>query len=151
MPVIRLTTCISAPIKACFDISRDIDIHLESTKHTGETAIAGRTSGLIELHESVTWRAKHLGIWQTLTSKVTEMREPYFFADEMVAGAFRSFKHEHYFVEDGQHTIITDVFTFESPIGIIGKLADKLFLTRYMTELLVKRNAVIKEYAELRC
>jgi hypothetical protein len=41
-----------------------------------------------------------------------------------------------------------DVFIFESPLGLLGKLANWLFLKRYMTRLLVKRNLVIKEEAE---
>jgi hypothetical protein len=69
MTQIELSTHINAPIGRCFDLARSIELHVESTKQTGERAIAGRTSGLIELGESVTWRAKHFGIWQNLTSK----------------------------------------------------------------------------------
>lgn len=148
MPSIHIETRIKAPVALCFDISRSIDVHVASTKQTDETAIAGKTSGLIALNETVTWRAKHFGIWQTLTSKITEMEPPYFFADEMVKGVFRSFRHEHHFAEDKGYTVMTDIFVFESPLGILGKLADVLFLKRYMRNLLVKRNAVIKEFAE---
>ncbi|MES2265369.1 MAG: SRPBCC family protein [Bacteroidota bacterium] len=148
MPKIVLTTFINAPIKRCFDVSRDIDVHVASTAHTGERAIAGRISGLIEFGETVTWRAKHFGIWQNLTSTITEFNSPNFFADEMVSGAFKSFKHEHYFTGDNEQTIMRDEFVFESPFGILGRLANRLFLKRYMTALLVKRNEVIKEVAE---
>jgi len=43
---------------------------------------------------------------------------------------------------------MTDVFDFASPLGILGKLADLLFLERYMKKLLQTRNAVLKKYAE---
>jgi ligand-binding SRPBCC domain-containing protein len=148
MLTIELTTTINAPIERCFDIARDIDVHVASTKHTGEQAIAGRTSGLIELGETVTWRAKHFGIWQNLTSKITDFNSPTFFADELVEGAFKSFRHEHYFTGDDKQTTMRDVFIFESPLGLLGKLANWLFLKNYMTGLLVKRNLVIKEVAE---
>nr|WP_067058606.1 SRPBCC family protein [Mucilaginibacter sp. L294] len=148
MPTIVLSTIINAPVNRCFDIARDIDIHVASTAHTGERAIAGRTSGLIELGESVTWRAKHFGIWQNLTSKITTFQPPVFFADELVAGAFKSFRHEHHFTGTDKQTIMRDVFVFESPLGVLGKLANWLFLKKYMTGLLVKRNLVIKEEAE---
>lgn len=149
MPKIELSTTINAAIQCCFDVSRDIDIHMASTAHTGEKAIAGRTSGLIELGETVTWRAKHFGIWQNLTSKITEFNSPTFFVDEMVEGAFKSFRHEHYFnkVDDSQ-TLMRDVFIFKSPLSVLGNLADRLFLKQYMTDLLVKRNLVIKKEAE---
>ena len=148
MPKIELTTPINAPIQRCFDIARDIDVHVASTAHTGEQAIAGRTNGLIELGETVTWRAKHFGIWQNLTSKITEFNSPNFFADEMVAGAFKSFRHEHYFTGNDKQTIMRDEFMFESPLGLLGKLANWLFLKKYMTNLLLKRNLMIKEVAE---
>ena len=44
---------------------------------------------------------------------------------------------------------MTDVFEFESPFGIIGRIFNRLVLTNYMRKFLVNRNQVIKEYAEL--
>jgi ligand-binding SRPBCC domain-containing protein len=148
MPTIELITIIDAPIEKCFDLARSIDLHMESTKQTGEQAIAGRTSGLIELSETVTWRAKHFGIWQKLTSKITEFDRPNFFADEMVEGAFKSFRHEHYFLSRHGETLMKDIFIFESPGWILGRLFNRLILTRYMTKLLIQRNKVIKAAAE---
>jgi len=145
MPVIELATHINAPIGKCFDLARNIDVHVASTRHTGETAIAGRTSGLIELGEWVTWRAKHFGIWQTLTSKITEMEYPNFFTDEMGQGAFKNFRHEHYFFAIKDETLMKDIFRYESPYGTIF---DLVFLQNYMRRLLEKRNLVIKEVAE---
>lgn len=148
MPTIELSTSINAPIERCFDMARNIDLHIESTKHTGETAIAGRTSGLIELGETVTWRARHFGVWQNLASKITELDYPNSFTDELVDGAFKSFHHQHVFRTLNGRTEMKDIFRFESPFGILGKLANALFLTRYMTTLLENRNQVIKEAAE---
>lgn len=148
MPTIELHTRINAPIEKVFNLSRSIDLHMESTKQTGEQAIAGRTSGLIELGETVTWRAKHFGIWQDLTSKITEFDQPYFFVDEMVRGAFKSFRHEHHFSQVDGQTLMKDIFVFESPLGVLGKLFNWLTLKKYMTNLLETRNKVIKEAAE---
>jgi ligand-binding SRPBCC domain-containing protein len=67
----------------------------------------------------------------------------------MVNGAFKSFRHEHYFTTSGNQTIMKDVFEFESPLGILGKIFNKLILTRNMTDLLKERNRVIKEAAEI--
>jgi len=148
MPKIELLTEINAPIEKVFDLSRSIDLHMESTKQTGERAIAGKTNGLIGLGETVTWRAKHFGIWQTLTSKIVEFEPPNLFVDEMVSGAFKGFRHEHHFITSGDQTIMKDIFEFESPLGILGRIFNKLILTPYMTKLLVERNKVIKEAAE---
>jgi len=148
MPSVKITTTINAPIERCFDLSRSIDLHTDSMKHTGEKAIAGRTSGLIELGETVTWEAKHLGIRQRLTSKITEFEFPDYFVDEQVSGAFKSFRHEHRFVQQDNQTLMTDIFSFESPLGVLGRLANVLFLKSYMKRLLLKRNLLIKQVAE---
>jgi len=148
MPVIHIETLIKADIETCFDLARSIDLHLESTKHTGETAIAGRTSGLIEMGETVTWRAKHLGIWQTFTSIIPQMQRPVLFIDEMQRGAFKSLRHEHHFKQVNGGILMTDLLTFQSPLGLLGAIANKLFLTRYLTNLLLQRNEVIKLHAE---
>ncbi len=148
MPVILLETQINAPIECCFDLARSIDLHKLSTGNTQEEAIAGTTSGPIGLNETVTWRAKHFGVWQNLTSKITEFERPYLFKDEMLEGAFKSIHHRHIFKQEGNITIMTDEFQFESPLGILGSIANNLFLTKYLTELLNERNRIIKEFAE---
>jgi len=145
---IELSTHINATIERCFDLARSIDLHIISTRQTDEQAIAGRTTGLIELGETVTWRAKHLGVWQTLTSKITEFDYPNSFTDEMVKGAFKSFRHEHLFFAINGQTVMKDIFIFETPYGWLGRLVNYLFLGAYMERLLVKRNQVIKEAAE---
>ncbi|MGB6151649.1 MAG: SRPBCC family protein [Pricia sp.] len=148
MPRIELRTEIKAEKEIVFDLSRSIDLHKISTEQTNETAIAGKTSGLIGLNESVTWRAKHFGVYQNLTSKITEFDRPNYFTDEMVSGAFKKFKHEHHFSELNGGTLMTDLFDYKSPFGILGKLADKIFLKTYMVELLEGRNRIIKKFAE---
>ena len=148
MPRIKLQTDIKADRNIVFDLSRSIDLHKISTERTNEEAIAGKTTGLIGMNEYVTWRAKHFGIYQKLTSKITEYDRPKYFADEMVKGAFAEFKHEHHFVESHSGTLMTDYFDYKSPFGILGKLADRLFLIKYMTELLAERNRIVKEFAE---
>lgn len=148
MPRIVLETEINAPIERCFDLSRSIDLHKISTMHTNEEAIDGVTSGLIKLNESVTWRAKHFGIYQSLTTKITEFDSPRFFIDEMVKGAFKGFRHEHHFEAIENGTLMSDIFDYRSPFGILGKLVDVIVLKRYMTKLLIKRNDTIKEFAE---
>ncbi|GAB5555279.1 MAG: hypothetical protein Sapg2KO_48700 [Saprospiraceae bacterium] len=148
MPIIRLETIITTPIQIVFNLSRSIDLHEISTKQTNEKAIAGITSGLIKKGESVTWRAKHFGVYHQLTTKITDFKSPHYFVDEMEKGIFKSFKHEHVFEENEVGTLMKDVFDYQSPLGILGRLADRLFLKRYMTELLIKRNQTIKLYAE---
>ena len=77
----------------------------------------------------------------------------HYFCDEMVKGAFKSIRHEHRFRAITQRadvvgTLMTDVFSFESPLGWLGQWANRLFLTAYRGKLLVERNRLIKAFAE---
>lgn len=148
MSLIELTTEIKAPIEICFDLARSIDLHKLSTKETNEEAISGVTSGLIGLGETVTWRAKHFGITQKLSSKITEYKYPYYFRDEMIKGAFKKISHKHEFGTKGNCTRMTDHFEYEVPFGVAGKIFDRLILSNYLKCLLEKRNIIIKEVAE---
>ncbi|WP_294822946.1 SRPBCC family protein [uncultured Flavobacterium sp.] len=148
MPRIQLETVINAPIAVVFDLARSIDLHKISTAHTLEEAIAGKTSGFIGMGESVTWRAMHFGMWHELTSKITAFDPPHYFADEMQQGAFSGFLHEHIFEQKGSETLMRDIFDYQSPYDIFGRIADGLFLKKYMRGLLEERNRIIKEFAE---
>jgi ligand-binding SRPBCC domain-containing protein len=148
MPVITLVTRIAAPPERCFDLSRSVELHVASTRRSGETAVGGKTSGLLDLGDSVTWRARHFGIWQTLTSRMTMFDRPRHFRDSMVDGAFARFDHDHFFEAKGELTEMRDVFDFTSPLGPLGWIADTLVLTRYLRRFLEERNQVIREVAE---
>jgi ligand-binding SRPBCC domain-containing protein len=149
MPVIKLATLIAAPIERVFDLARSIDLHVDCTRRTGERAVAGVTSGLIGPGQEVTWRARHLGIWQSLTVRITVVERLTHFADVMVRGAFSRMKHQHNFEACADGTIMRDLFAYHAPVGVLGSIADFLFLKRYMQSLLMERNRVIKQTAEL--
>lgn len=148
MPIIELTTYIKSNIEICFDLATSIDLHKISTIQTKEEAIAGTTKGLIKLNEFVTWQATHFGIKQKLTSKITAYERPYHFRDEQIKGIFKSIKHDHFFEQNGDEIIMKDIFEFESPGGILGRLFNKLILTKYLTKFLNDRNNLIKDFAE---
>lgn len=148
MTEICLETFIKAPIEVCFNLARSIDLHKISLEHTNEKAIDGRISGLIEKGEFVTWQAKHFGVNQTLSVKITEMNPPNYFCDEMTKGAFKTMRHKHFFEQKEKGTLMTDNFFYEVPFGIFGNAFDALILENYMKRLLQSRNRTIKQTAE---
>jgi ligand-binding SRPBCC domain-containing protein len=106
-------------------------------------------TGLIALGEDVTWEATHLFVRQKLTARVTAFDRPIHFRDSQIRGPFLRFDHDHLFsVIDNKLTQMSDVFDYESPLGWIGRVADVLFLERYIRRFLERRNRFIKEAAE---
>jgi ligand-binding SRPBCC domain-containing protein len=148
MPVIELSTVIRAPRERAFDLARSIDAHQDSTGGTEERAVAGVTKGLIGMNGEVTWEARHFGVRQRLTVRVTAFNRPKHFQDVMVSGAFKSMVHDHEFAEHPDGTLMSDRFEFKSPLGILGGIVDRVFLTSYMRHFIVRRNEVLKQLAE---
>jgi len=144
-------TIVKSPIERCFDLARSVEVHLAGNRHCGEMAVAtaGVTSGLVGMSQQVTWRARHFGVWQNLTSEITAMQRPTYFQDTMIHGAFRSMKHDHFFRSlSSSETEMKDVFLFSAPLPVLGRVAEILILRRYMQSLLHERNSVIKQIAE---
>lgn len=123
-----------------FAASLSIDAHLDSMAASGERAVGGITQGQIALGETVTWRARHFGIWWTMTSEIVELEAPHRFIDKQLRGPFRHFRHLHQFETQGAVTVMTDTLTVTAPCGILGLLAEKLFLKSYLRKLIEQRN-----------
>ena len=145
---INISTQVNSSIEIVFNLSRSIDLHIISTGKTAEKAVAGITSGLISLDEEVAWQANHLFKTRYFTSRITAMNAPVYFRDEMLKGDFKTFHHEHFFEINESGTLMKDKIQLQSPFGIIGRLADALFLTNYIKKFLIERNNVIKDFAE---
>lgn len=66
----------------------------------------------------------------------------------LVKGAFPAFIHVHEFRAVAGGTLMIDDFRYTSPFGVLGRIADKRFLARYMTSFLKQRGRYLKEVAE---
>ena len=148
METIKLKTKINAPMERCFLLSLSVDLHQLSTQETNEKAISGITSGIMKLNDVVTWRAKHFGIYQNQTTKISAYDYPKYFVSEIVKGIFKKMHHQHLFECTEKETTMIDIFVFEAPFGILGKLFSRLILKKYMKGFLIKRNKTIKQVAE---
>jgi ligand-binding SRPBCC domain-containing protein len=148
---IEVETLVAATPEVVFDLSLDMDVHQASLPGSHERAIAGVTTGLIGLGESVTLRARHFGVPFTMTSRVTEFDRPRRFVDRQVRGPFRSWVHEHaYVARPGGGTVMTDRIDFEAPAGLLGRAVEAAVLARYMRRLIEGRGAYLKAEAERR-
>ena len=148
MPTIHLTTFVQAPPARVFDLSRSIDLHKKTMSHTREEAVAGTTMGLINFQDTVTWKARHLGKTRYLKSKITALKSPEHFTDEMAEGDFKTLKHEHHFKPIENGTLMIDYIHYEMPYGVIGRLLDRFYLKKYLTKLIESRNNALKKCAE---
>lgn len=148
MPVIKLETFINAPAARCFDLARDIDVHTTNDSPFKHRAVAGTTSGLIGLDETVTWEAAFFGVPQRMTSKIVAFEPPRTFTDEMQRGPFKRWRHTHIFEATAGGTLMSDYIDYASPLGPLGAAFDALYLKSFLTRFIVAHNADIKRLAE---
>lgn len=148
VPSFVLETRIAAPSERCFDLSLSVDAHIGSMSASGERAVAGVTSGVMGAGETVTWRARHFGVRIRMTSQITAYERPARFIDQQITGPFARWWHEHEFVADGDNTLMIDRIAFAAPLGVLGRIAERLVLDRYMRRLILERNAWLKRELE---
>jgi ligand-binding SRPBCC domain-containing protein len=144
MALIELETAVAAPPERCFDLSRSVDLHLDAAASTRERAIAGVTSGLLKLGDTVTWEARHFGLRQRLSVRVTQYDRPRSFRDEQIAGPFAALRHDHLFEAEDGGTTMRDAFEFSTKVPLL----DSLVLVPYLRRFLVERNKFIRSLAE---
>ncbi|WP_335975815.1 SRPBCC family protein [Gaetbulibacter jejuensis] len=148
MPSIKTETLINANIKLCFDLARDVAIHEQSLDRASLRAVSGKTSGILELGEWVSWEEEHFGFLQHLTLKISELEKPNYFVEEMVEGIFESFRNEFHFKAYGEKTLLVNVLSFELPYGFLGKMTKKVIMRNYAKSLLKSRVEYLKSAIE---
>jgi ligand-binding SRPBCC domain-containing protein len=144
-----IETYIRAPIEHCFDLARDVSAHTKSAAFSSERVVPpGRVDGLLELGDLVSFEGHHLGVRQRFVARITEIDRPHRFADEMVEGAFKWLRHVHEFEAKHDATLMRDTLEWEAPFGIGGRLADAIFLRRYMRWFVTTKQTALKRIAE---
>jgi ligand-binding SRPBCC domain-containing protein len=149
MTVVVVKTHIAAPVELCFDLARDVDVHCQTSRSTQERIVAA-TKRQMELGDCVTSEGVHFGIRQQLSGRIVAYERPLFFADEMTRSAFKRLRHEHSFRAEAGGTLMIDRLDFASPCGILGLVADVLFVKPHLRRFLWRRNRVLKHVAEHR-
>ena len=149
MPRIVLRTTVKATPERCFDLSRNVDLHLASTGGgTRERVVAGVRSGSLELGDEVTFEARRLGMRWRMTSAITSFDRPHRFVDEMRKGPFSHWRHEHVFERLSDGTLMIDDVTYAPVLWPLSWPVDLLLVRWYMRRMLRTRNAYLKAVAE---
>jgi ligand-binding SRPBCC domain-containing protein len=115
---------------------------------THERVVTSTASDLLGPDAVVTWEGTHFGAQIRLMSKITQFDPPRSFEDEQIAGPFQSFWHRHEFSDNSGVTVMRDLIRYRAPFGLLGSLAERVFLDRYLRSLLERRAAHLRALAE---
>jgi ligand-binding SRPBCC domain-containing protein len=148
---IVIETFINAPREVCFDLALSVEAHTESAAFSGERVVEpGRLSGMLESGDVITFEGRHFGLRQRFSARIGTIDRPRLFVDDMVHGIFKRLQHVHEFHQHDGGTLMRDILDWEAPLGVLGQIADRLFLRRHMTWFVATKQSHLKAIAERR-
>ena len=149
MGAIIVETRIQAPIELCFDLARDVEAHAQSAAFSSEQVVKpGRIEGLLVLGDLIAFEGRYFGISYRFAARITALDRPNRFVDEMIEGSFKWLRHVHEFEAGNGATLMRDTLDWEAPFGIIGRIADTLFLRRHLNWFVSTKQRALKIIVE---
>lgn len=85
------------------------------------------------------------GIPMNWVTEITHVHEPHYFVDEQRFGPYAMWHHEHHFKEVDGGVEMSDIISYVIPFGIIGQLANWLFVGRQVRQIFDYRYQKLEE------
>ena len=86
-----------------------------------------------------------LNIKMTWITEITQVKEKQFFIDEQRLGPYKMWHHQHFFEEHENGVLMTDIITYIPPFGILGDIANHLFIKKQLEEIFNYRFNVLEK------
>lgn len=86
-----------------------------------------------------------LGIPLKWVTEIKYVHENKFFVDEQRFGPYAMWHHEHHFEQTENGILMTDIVSYQLPLGILGRLAHALFVKRQLEGIFDYRLKVVDE------
>jgi hypothetical protein len=141
-------TLVAAPARRCFDLTRSIEAHRDSSALIGGRPVGGKVAGLSGPGDETTWSARFLGLRFRVRTKIVAMNPPTSFREVRAGGLVRTFEHDYRFEPVGSRTRIVDRFRIALPLGIAGDLLLRTLLRPRLVEAQRRRTAWLKQTCE---
>lgn len=78
-------------------------------------------------------------------TEITHIKEKVFFVDEQRIGPYKMWHHEHIFEIKKDGILMTDIITYIPPFGLLGRVANQLFIKRRINEIFDYRENVLNQ------
>lgn len=86
------------------------------------------------------------GIKMHWVTEITHVIEPVYFVDEQRFGPYALWHHQHHFKEVPGGVEMTDEVNYGIPLGVVGRIANALFVGREVNRIFDYRFKVLEEY-----
>ncbi len=93
----------------------------------------------------IAYRLKLRGIPLTWVSEIQRWNPPFEFVDVQVKGPYKLWRHTHRFTASGNGTSIADSVEYTLPLGLLGRLLDRLQVARDLDKIFDYRARQMRE------
>jgi len=76
-----------------------------------------------------------LRIKTTWVTEITHVKEGEYFVDEQRIGPYKLWHHQHFLDSKKDGTMMSDIVSYQPPLGILGSLANKLIIKHKLEEI----------------
>lgn len=81
----------------------------------------------------------------TWVTEITHVCEPFYFVDEQRKGPYKFWHHQHHFEKIDGGTKMTDIVSYEIPLGPIGDLINTLYIHQQVKNIFTHRSKVLNQ------
>jgi ligand-binding SRPBCC domain-containing protein len=86
-----------------------------------------------------------LGIKTTWVTEITHLKENSYFVDEQRVGPYKIWHHQHIIEPIPRGTLMTDIVSYQPPLGFLGSLANSLIIKAKLNEIFDYRTKALME------
>lgn len=86
-----------------------------------------------------------LNIPTTWVTEITHVKNKHYFVDEQRIGPYKLWHHQHILVEQEDGVLMKDIVTYQPPFGILGTIANALFIKKKLNQIFKYRFKIVEE------
>lgn len=85
------------------------------------------------------------GLRTNWVTEITHIKEKEFFIDEQRIGPYKMWHHQHFIESIPEGTLMTDIVSYQPPMGFIGALANTLLIRNQLKKIFDYRKEVLEQ------
>ncbi|KAB2847265.1 MAG: SRPBCC family protein [Melioribacteraceae bacterium] len=90
------------------------------------------------------------GFSQTWVTEIKSVEEKKYFIDEQRFGPYKFWHHKHFFEENKDGVLMTDLVHYAMPFGFVGKIAHILFVKKMLKNIFSFRRQFLENKFNIR-
>ncbi|MFC2129480.1 hypothetical protein ACFLQX_01735 [Bacteroidota bacterium] len=85
-----------------------------------------------------------LNINTTWVTEISHIKEKQYFIDEQIVGPYKFWHHQHFLEPKDEGILMTDIVSYQPPLGFLGRIANSLFIKRKLKEIFSFRERALE-------